>query len=111
MNILLIEDDDLVANMLTRLLSKRGHTVTRVTGIEGAKIYIGHCVPFDLVITDRDVPDGDAWIFVRQAVGLKQLTANVIFMSGRIPDHEPERFWLKGGEPASKLLELVHAAP
>lgn len=110
MNILLVEDDTLVATMLLRILRRKGHTVHHVTGIAELSEYAASEAEPDLVVTDRDVIGGDAWNVVRAAVAAGLLPDNVIFMSGRIPNERPARFWLKGGEPTSTLLELVAKA-
>lgn len=110
MHILLIEDDSLLASTILRQLRKRGFTVSHVIGIGGAFDHIVAETKFDLVITDRDVVGGDAWDFVNKAVELGQLPANPIFMSGRVPAEEPVRFWLKGDQPMSKLLDMVGEA-
>ncbi|MGF1774271.1 response regulator transcription factor [Vibrio wakamikoensis] len=57
-NILLVEDDDDLADLVQMHLKFQGHQVTRVSLCGEAR---QHCSvqPFDLVILDRGLPDGD----------------------------------------------------
>ncbi|WP_112481097.1 response regulator transcription factor [Vibrio variabilis] len=57
-NILLVEDDDDLADLVQMHLKFQGHHVTRVSLCGEARQY---CIsqPFDLVILDRGLPDGD----------------------------------------------------
>lgn len=109
MNILLIEDDSLLASAFTRLLSRRGHSVHHVTGIGAAFDYISDLQGKpDVVITDREVVGGDAWAFVNQAVKLGHLPDKVIYMSGKSPLDVPKIFFHKGADSPSRLVDLIN---
>ncbi len=57
-NILLVEDDNDLAELVQMHLKFQGHSVNRVIGIEQGKIEYQR-QSFDLVILDRGLPDGD----------------------------------------------------
>ncbi|MDZ7753911.1 MAG: response regulator transcription factor [Gammaproteobacteria bacterium] len=58
MHVLLIEDDTVLVDSLTKLLSGHGHSVTAVTDIPEARCALpqGH---FDAVVLDLNLPRGD----------------------------------------------------
>lgn len=108
MNILLIEDDALLASAFIRLLSRRGHSVHHVTGIGAAFDYISDLQGKpDVVITDREVVGGDAWAFVNQAVQLGHFPDKVIYMSGKKSSDTPQPFFHKGADPTARLVDLI----
>ncbi|NIY82341.1 response regulator transcription factor [Vibrio hepatarius] len=57
-NILLVEDDDDLAELVQIHLKFQGHRVSRVTTIADAKAQYQQ-QPFDLLVLDRGLPDGD----------------------------------------------------
>lgn len=115
MNILLIEDSDLIAQMLYRLLKKRGHTVYHVVGIGAAVDMVvdlreGDGVELDMVITDREVVGGDAWEFVKGAMETGQLPEKAIFMSGRPTPNPPRPFYHKGADSILAFTKILEEA-
>ena len=56
--ILLIEDDDGTADEISLELTASGHDVTRVAALEPARA-LSAGEPFDLLILDRQLPDGE----------------------------------------------------
>jgi two-component system OmpR family response regulator len=58
MHILLVEDDDVIADAIVTYLSSQGMAVERVSLLSGAKTYI-QTSHFDLCILDLNLPDGD----------------------------------------------------
>ncbi len=55
--IIIIDDDDVLREILARMLTEAGHTVTVTTnGFEGVKAY--RAEPADLIITDIMMPYG-----------------------------------------------------
>ena len=68
LNILLIEDHDDSALVMTRMLGKDGHQVTRAGTVAEARV-LREVGKFDMVITDRRLPDGDAWGLLAEIAG------------------------------------------
>jgi signal transduction histidine kinase len=58
LRILLVEDHDGIAKACQRLLASHGHIVVRASGLAGA-VTAAHCTPFDVVICDLSLPDGN----------------------------------------------------
>lgn len=104
MIILLIEDSISVATMLIRSLRRRGHEVTHVESTRDARAYLDQRRP-DVVVTDRDVKDGDAWAFINA----QDVATRVVFMSGNAPTTPPRAFFYKGSDNITKLFDLVEA--
>jgi DNA-binding NtrC family response regulator len=65
LNILLIEDHDDSAVVMSRMLGKDGHFVTRAGTVAEARV-LREVGKFELVITDRRLPDGDAWVMLAE---------------------------------------------
>ena len=111
MNVLLIEDNEPLAQSFSRMLRRQGHAVTHVPGIGAALEHVAdRKEKFDLVLTDRDVVGGNAWDFVREAISLGQLPDNVIFMSGSPPEETLQPFFHKGQDDYAKLVALIEKA-
>ena len=71
--ILVIDDDDLVRNVMTKMLERAGFEVTTATnGREGVESY--HNSPADLVITDLIMPEQDG---IETIIQLKNMSENV----------------------------------
>ncbi len=104
--ILLIEDNELVAKSLIRILSKRGITVDHASTLAEASAFIT-TKKYILTITDRDLPDGNGWMFVFEHMSCS--TKHVIRMSGNVPDNivNRDRVWHKGQDSIQKLIDMV----
>lgn len=108
MNILLIEDDPHLGPALMRRFIRRGHTVQLAPTIAAAQRQL-LVESYSVIVTDRDVPDGNAWAYVADYVKLRGVRA--VFMSGRAPtDLAPLEFFFKGQDDLQKLFNLVEAA-
>jgi signal transduction histidine kinase/methylmalonyl-CoA mutase cobalamin-binding subunit len=59
LRILLIDDHEATAKACQRLLASYGHTVVRAGGLTGAVRALRETAPFDVVICDLSLPDGD----------------------------------------------------
>lgn len=86
-NILLVEDDPLVARMVEDLLEDLGHRIARaengISGFEKFKI-----VPFDLVITDFQMPFGNGEYLIDMIRGFEDRSNTpILLMSGAFPRH------------------------
>ncbi len=83
--ILLVEDDEAVRNLTTRLLRGTGHTVLCAGDFQSAAHWIREGRPIDLLLTDVVLPGGSGVRLAGEAAerrpGLK-----VIFMSGHADD-------------------------
>ncbi|CAH0529217.1 response regulator transcription factor [Vibrio hippocampi] len=64
-HILLVEDDDDLAELIQMQLKFQGHQVVRVTNIRDAESEFSQ-QPFDIVVLDRGLPDGDGLTFCQQ---------------------------------------------
>jgi YesN/AraC family two-component response regulator len=79
-NILLVEDEALVADALSRAIRSKGHTcVTASNGIDGIKRYSE--TNFDLVITDIIMPDKEGIELILE-MRRKTPEARIIAISG-----------------------------
>lgn len=64
MRILVVEDERKIAGFLKRGLEDEGHRVDLATDLEGARRVLDQ--PYDLLLTDRMLPDGDGLSLVRE---------------------------------------------
>jgi len=71
MKILLIEDDDLIANNIKLLLKRAGYVVAIFQTVEDGITEI-HTSEYDLLICDRRLPDGDGIEIVKSIRQAKQ---------------------------------------
>lgn len=65
MRILLIEDDVLVREVMTEMLTSEGHTVLPATDGQAALVHLANGNPVDLVLTDLKMPGMSGWEVVR----------------------------------------------
>jgi len=107
MNILLIEDSEILAACFIRVLRRKGHNVVHSPSIAVAEALLTGPWP-DVVLTDRDVTDGNAWAWAMKPDGIvARLGIRVVFMSGRVPDSIPPNFYYKAQADMGSLLQLV----
>lgn len=76
-NILLIEDDTMIASGITYALEMEGYEICHATTIADAHIFIGE-KRFDLAIIDMQLPDG---IGLDVSEALKNTNTSVIFLT------------------------------
>ena len=92
MKILLIDDDDIVLETVSLLLSSEGHTVIPVTSGREAIALLEGGELVDLVLTDLHMPDMNGWDIIR-AVRARWPTIHVGLNSGSLDElphgHEP----------------------
>jgi PAS domain S-box-containing protein len=97
--ILIIEDEQPVATVLTRLLSGDGHRVS-VAGEGTEALARLQAEPFDLVITDFKMPGMSGLEFYRAlAAAHPRLARGVIFTTGDVFSAETRRFFAEVGAP------------
>ena len=92
MNILVVDDEDLVAGMASVAFKRLGHDVEiALSGESALKIIIakGNSKPFDLVLTDLNMGGMDGLELIRQAKVLSQ-TSNTVFWLWSSNAHENE---------------------
>jgi two-component system cell cycle response regulator CtrA len=81
MNILIVEDDDLIAESIAMALEDEGHfyhiTSTLEEGLSAAREG-----QFDAVVLDINLPDGDGFQFAK-AIRRNQIDTSVLVVSGR----------------------------
>jgi len=81
MNILIVEDDDLIAESVAMALEDEGHfyhiTSTLEEGLSAAREG-----QFDAVVLDINLPDGDGFQFAK-AIRRNQIDTSVLVVSGR----------------------------
>jgi CheY-like chemotaxis protein len=65
LNILVVDDDQTVAEMVADILGEENHQVTIVTNANQALATVRNCAT-DLVITDLDLPDMGGWQLARE---------------------------------------------
>ena len=80
LSILVVDDDEGIRVLLTRWLTGRGHTVTPACNAQEASRHL-HAQPFDLVVTDVVMPDGDGFELIT-ASREAQPMARIVAISG-----------------------------
>ncbi len=89
MRILLAEDEQTVARLITRVLAALGHEVVGVTSCSEAIASLGGN-GFDLVLLDLHLTDGDGYRVVDAIGGLPGVAPRVVVMTGeRYPEDDP----------------------
>jgi len=80
--VLIIEDEDTVHALCSRLLHSMGHKVISAkTLLEGRRAV--NTDKFDLIITDLKLPDGDGTELIGE-FGLKQPDAKILIITGSL---------------------------
>ncbi len=85
--LLVVEDDPLVRRTLVRILSARGYTLVEASSLGQARELRASSGPFDLVISDVVLGDGNA---TQEMVGLFTKGQRVMFVTG----HPLDANWL-----------------
>jgi DNA-binding response OmpR family regulator len=81
MRILVVEDDSLLAQGLTRVLTRAGHAVDKAeTGVQADKAL--RAASYDLVVLDIGLPDIDGFEVLRR-LRLRHAAANVLVLTAR----------------------------
>jgi DNA-binding response OmpR family regulator len=76
MRILVVEDERKIASFLQRGLEDEGHRVEVVTDLAAARLALA-TAPFDLILLDRMLPDGDGLVLVRELRRAKDNTPTI----------------------------------
>ena len=88
-NVLLVDDDNLVREVVYRLLVVLGHSVESFDQPSKALAHIRSGEKFDLLITDVEMPGDMNGIDLASCVTKERGHLKVIFMTGH---HDPEPF-------------------
>lgn len=108
--VLIVEDHEDGREFMRALLVSDGHTVVAVGGIQAALAALRDASqPFDVLLTDIGLPDGNGWDLIRQARDMG-LDPRVGVVTGWEPASEPAttvEFTLRKPVPARELLRLV----
>jgi PAS domain S-box-containing protein len=81
--LLVVEDDPASARVLDRLLRRRGADVSSAGSLAEARALVASCEPFDLIITDLTLPDGNGLELIRLLDGVP-----AIALSGSLSGEE-----------------------
>ncbi|MFC3690942.1 hybrid sensor histidine kinase/response regulator [Chenggangzhangella methanolivorans] len=98
LEILLVEDEPLIAMSLVELLQSFGHKVTEARNGAKAKAAISDGAKFDLLLTDLGLPDIDGQALAEWA-RVARPSLPILFSTGR-DDFEPPPTLLEGGPTA-----------
>jgi len=92
--VLIVDDDGLTLRFVGSVLETAGYQVHTARCLaEALEVYAAEATPFDLVLTDIIMPDGDGYALARQ-LHARNPAANVLFMSCRLagldgPQNDP----------------------
>jgi len=92
---LLIDDDSMMASMLTTWLSLRGVTVSHYTNIGSGKLAL-HQKAWDILLLDLSLPDGDGLDLCKE-IRLSNINIPILMLTAR-------------GDPMDKVLGLENGA-
>jgi len=96
MRILLAEDEQTVARLITRVLASMGHEVIGVTSCSEAIASLS-ADGFDLVLLDLHLTDGDGYRVVDAIGCLQGVAPRVVVMTGeRYPEDDPRAALVAG---------------
>ncbi|MGH9677667.1 MAG: response regulator, partial [Candidatus Acidiferrum sp.] len=68
--ILVVDDDEVLSRVLTRVLSREGYTVVQATTVAEARIKAGEAKP-SLALLDLCLPDGDGLELARDLLSMR----------------------------------------
>jgi DNA-binding response OmpR family regulator len=111
--VLIVEDSELVRGALKLLLSETGHHVEVAGAIEEA-LALGELEPFDLMLLDLSLADGDGLTLLRELQERGNAPRVTVALTGR-DDDDTRRRCLEAGctdvllkpVPARQLLALI----
>ncbi len=85
-NILLIDDEEQLRKLLSRIISLEGFTVEQAATLKAARASLAHKEP-DIVLCDVKLPDGDGVGFVKELKAKYPLVEIILLTAfGNIPD-------------------------
>jgi len=86
-NILLVEDDELVAKTVIAALRRMGHSVTHHANGNEAWLHLSSHPDYDLLLLDLDLPGISGIEIARRARGIRY-TGHILISSGRLSEAE-----------------------
>ncbi|HEV3311706.1 MAG TPA: response regulator [Chloroflexota bacterium] len=84
-HILIVEDDDVLVDSISRNLNARGYSTVTAATVDVAEIAIRECRP-SLLLLDVDLPDGSGWDVLRDLRSQGDTDVPVIVISGLRPN-------------------------
>lgn len=111
MRVLLVEDDDRVAEALEPALARRGMTVTRLASGRGVLEAVGNA---DVVLLDLGLPDVDGFVLCRAIRAASDVAVIVVSARGEVDDrilglHSGADDYLVKPYDIGELVARVHA--
>jgi CheY-like chemotaxis protein len=107
--VLVVDDEPLVRRLVGWVLAEVGyHVLTAGGGAEALRLLTAHPGPFDLLLTDVDMPGMDGQALWAEA-GPLQPGLPVLFMSGRPRPNLPGPLLLKPFSPEGLAAEVAAA--
>ncbi len=105
MKILIVEDSDHFAKALSRVLSDRGHEVTRVNNVLDGEVLLND-VKFstDALVLDHDVLGRDGWLLRH----IPPVGTRVVLMTGSAPEGSLDYY--QKGDDISILIKMVEGS-
>jgi len=98
-HILVVEDEEAIAELLRRILEEDGHVVEVVTGAETA-LELLRAKPFDLVITDIKMPGiGGRGLYKKVREINEKLAHRIVFVTGDVLEPSTQAFLASTGNP------------
>ncbi|MBS3795400.1 MAG: response regulator [Candidatus Thorarchaeota archaeon] len=114
--ILVVEDDHLVLNVVTRMLKQLGHnTLTARSGTDALDLYRNNAERIELVITDMKMPNMGG-LELAEHILTDNPETKIVVMSGYLQedvDIEPSQFglagWLEKPMTADRLRQVINS--
>ena|SRR5581483_10413887 len=114
MRILIVDDDPFLSELLCATLTVEGRALLSASTLAEARAIVAS-EPIDLIILDRNLPDGDGLLYCREITrGPRDASAAVILLTGaQTATDEPMAlaagadFYLTKPFSPSRLLDLV----
>src|SRR5262245_41067949 len=115
MKVLLVEDENALADVLARNMTARGHDVTSV----GSALRAVDCIvsdPPDTVVLDVNLPDESGWEVLRRIEPSRRAGLRVIVIAAapistkRLEEFRPER-WFQKPFPLDALMRAINDTP
>lgn len=111
--VLLVEDDEAIGRLVTRVLERAGCVVVGARSCAEARAFVSTSPLWDVILVDLSLPDGsgDALIAeLRQTLAL--VAPALVLMSGNVPSEAPEGVFamLQKPVPLPTLMSVVKDA-
>jgi DNA-binding response OmpR family regulator len=105
MKTLIVEDEPQLAQSLQTFLEEQGHTTTVANNLASALEYTNS--PFDIVVLDLNLPDGNGLEVVRKVKGENKNTGIIIVSARDSLDHKIEGLDLGADDYLTKPFQMA----